>query len=676
MFIIKRIQLLALLLLLTDLSGCSSLTHLVITQKNSLPVKETDTMLAGVGVTDITPPVGLPMNGYSLNGNKSEGVRTKLKARAFYIKPKKGEPLVVVQLDMLSGESLLHHRVAELIAEKTDVKAHNLTLNATHTHSGPGQYHSSNAFNTFASNTGGFNPAYFEQLAQWISQAVITAYNTRRPAKVATGAIDIWGFTRNRSHEPHVANLDVKNKDLAIHRRYTAIDPVMTMVRIDVKADDGQYRPLGAFSTFAIHGTALSSAVSLYSADVWAYISQELEWSIREHYPLDWQPVYGPFQGNHADVAPNTTRKMMGYIEAQKVGKGIAAQAWQLFHSLDTQLKDDITIRTALREVNVLQDRRIDDVELCDRAYFSTAQTAAPDEHETPILYYLPPFRRGWPGKLFTGCHGAKHVMGWEWIQGMIFEPEEFPYLLNVHVAQVDDLMMVSLPFEITVKGGDRIKAKVAEVLASSKAPVRYLTLSSVANGYFGYAVTPEEYALQWYEGGSTIYGPNTIPFLAAQSASLVNQLLSSSTNIANLPERWEQSLKSKDFSLPTEKARAGRVPLSTADFTEAAINQEAYWSFAWKDVPPAYIELNKSLVSVEYKTKGSHWSLLSQNNRPVNDAGYNIAIIYQDETDSENRGLYEVRWYNPEVNPAREYRFVIQPRDNQPVFYSESFRW
>ena len=49
--------------------------------------------------------------------------------------------------------------------------------------------------------------------------------------------------------------------------------------------------------------------------------------------------------------------------------------------------------------------------------------------------------------------------------------------------------------------------------------------MSSVANEYSGYVATPEEYALQYYEGGHTLYGPKTLPFLAGHAARLAAEL-------------------------------------------------------------------------------------------------------------------------------------------------------
>ena len=56
-------------------------------------------------------------------------------------------------------------------------------------------------------------------------------------------------------------------------------------------------------------------------------------------------------------------------------------------------------------------------------------------------------------------------------------------------------------------------------------ADTRFVVVS-VSNGYTGYCTTPEEYAQQCYEAGHTLYGPNTNPFIAAQAARVVGDLV------------------------------------------------------------------------------------------------------------------------------------------------------
>ncbi len=55
---------------------------------------------------------------------------------------------------------------------------------------------------------------------------------------------------------------------------------------------------------------------------------------------------------------------------------------------------------------------------------------------------------------------------------------------------------------------------------------VERVAVSSLANEQFCYLTTPEEYSLQRYEGGNTLYGPQSQPFIAAAAAALAADTL------------------------------------------------------------------------------------------------------------------------------------------------------
>jgi len=104
------------------LTGCTFLQEniqLQFSRKTPLPSISYSTLVAGAAREDITPPPGMPLAGYSIWANNSKGFRTRLYARAVYLKDSQGTSVAVVQCDLLSGSLLLNRRVAELIADKT-----------------------------------------------------------------------------------------------------------------------------------------------------------------------------------------------------------------------------------------------------------------------------------------------------------------------------------------------------------------------------------------------------------------------------------------------------------------------------------------------------------------------------------------------------------------------------
>ncbi|MEE2729863.1 MAG: neutral/alkaline non-lysosomal ceramidase N-terminal domain-containing protein [Pseudomonadota bacterium] len=626
-----------------------------------------DQLLAGVGVRDITTPIGIPKMGYSAWARDADGFRNRLKARAFYLKPPGGEPLLVLQADLPASSLVLQRKVAERVAERTDVAVHNLSLHVTHTHSGPGQYFSSDFYNAFGSNRPGFDPDVFGFLVQQLSEAVVEAYEQRRPAKLAIGQTELYGVTRNRAMGAYVRNENVSDKQQTEAAALRAVNPRITLVRLDGLTEQGDYRPLGAFSTFAIHGTAIPPFTHPYHGDVWAFFERQLEDHIRHHYQPPWPVAHGPFEANHGDNNPNYRLGLRGDIETRRIGLQLAQQAWQLFQSLDDQLTDQVTITSAQRELDVSNLAAEDRGLLCERAIAGTAVVGAAKDDEVFPISYLPPFQRGWPDDGAGDCHGAKRWM-LSRLQAWGLAPWRYPHRISISSFRINELILVGLPFEVTFEAGNRMADAVQQAVSQYGNGIRQVVISSHTNGFFGYSTTPEEYSAQWYEGGHTIYGPNTTPFLARESRELVAMMLQQ-PGYADLPEQWQFNLASARYFPESVTPSGKRVQLQPAVFVAAARNQEPYWEWQVLDVNPGQLQLHQPLLAVEVSDDGEHFSTL------LDDQGLDLQVIHNGASDA-GMSRYTLRWYNPEIAvPGRWFRFRLEPRINQALFHSSPFR-
>jgi len=214
---------------------------------------------------------------------------------------------------------------------------------------GTRQFFENNFYNDHAANAPGLDTAYYEYLSQKIARAVIRAYQMKKPAKIATGKIEIWNVTRNRSLESYRANKNISSENSP--GIYEAINPDLYLMRIDALDDNGQYRPLASISSFSIHGTAVPRDNELYHGDVFAFMEREVEFGIQNTYKISWTPIHAAFNGTHADNSPNYSRQ--SFEEARRIGTIIGKKAWKLFCSLEGQLKNDIVIRFRTREINL-----------------------------------------------------------------------------------------------------------------------------------------------------------------------------------------------------------------------------------------------------------------------------------------------------------------------------------
>jgi neutral ceramidase len=307
-------------------------------------------LLAGASEVDITPPPGMPKAGFSKNAHDGNGFRNRLRARVLHLRAGRTS-LAVVQLDLLSGSALLQHLVAQAVAESTDVRLPGLFIGATHTHAGPGQFDASQFYNRFASNRPGFDPAWTQFLADRIAGAVIEAVNTRVPAKVAVGRTEVWGLTRNRSLDPHNRNETVTDKRTDPQRKFAAVNPWLHLVRVDARAHDGGYQPLAAMTVFSVHGTGISHHCHEYHADLWAYLNDELTQRVER--TTGCRPVIGAMEGTHADCAPAIRFGRAGFIEAERVGRSIGAEAASLYDRMEGELTDRVELAAGIRELDL-----------------------------------------------------------------------------------------------------------------------------------------------------------------------------------------------------------------------------------------------------------------------------------------------------------------------------------
>jgi neutral ceramidase len=666
------------------LFGCASVQEIAVRQPVDVAPPPPGTPTAGAACVDITPPPGMPMGGYSILANKGRGFRTRIKARAVYLDDGKGHSVALVQVDLAAGSLLLHHLVAEAVAERTGLRPGAIAITASHTHSAPANIFDNDFYNANMSNGKWLEPTFLAFAAQRVAQAVLQAHETRRPARIATGTKDIYGYNRNRSLRSYVLNENVAPLDLDDPEAvFQAVNPALCMIRVDVQDDDGRYRPLAAFSTFSAHATALSPPVEVYNADWFAYAQKDLEWTVERRDGAPWAVVHALATGTQGDMAPavpdrgdNTFGHFpVNWKEAKALGQGIGGEAISLFEELGHSLTDDFVVYSAVRELNIREHNSVEDVRLCKDAVVGNPVVAGAYERRAPWLAAVPFLKGGnvmahrwWFFK--DGCQGNKrHFAGF--LQPLFVPKSSFPNTVMFQLIRVGDTVIVPLPFEMTVESGRRTAARVKQEFADAgSTDVRHVWITSNANGYFGYATTPEEYACQNYEGGHTLYGRYTTPYLTAQVGLLARDLLARG-DVHELMPQWRYRLKVHTFYPKPRPATGRRRALAQPTVVAARReNEETYIRFRWEDVGPSRIDFHRPLSRVEVRRDGS-WELMRVGGEPIDDDGYDLEVRYLRRL-ADGMGRYEVRWYNP--LPGGEYRFVIEPRGGCAALASRAF--
>lgn len=155
-------------------------------------------------------------------------------------------------------------------------------------------------------------------------------------------------------------------------------------------------------------------------------------------------------------------------------------------------------------------------------AFDFTQHDGGPD-NTSPVWRVVRRFLRE-PSPAQQSCHGAKPIL---LDVGEIDTPYQWtPNVVDVQVFRVGQLLIVVSPGEASTMAGRRWKEAVsrsASALFSRREEERsgpsgpypdpdpVVVIGGPANSYTHYITTEEEYAVQRYEGASTLYGPHTL---------------------------------------------------------------------------------------------------------------------------------------------------------------------
>lgn len=641
--------------------------HFTIASPEPVDLPDEPRMLVGAATVDITPPPGMPKAGYSSNAHTGRAFRTRLRATITHIRHGRAS-LALIQWDLLGGSSVVQHLVARDVAGDTDVPLAGIWLGATHTHAGPGQFLGTDFYNRFASNRAGFDPAYTQFLATRLAAGLREAVHTRREGRIAFGSRDVWGLTRNRSLDPYVQNTTVVDKRLDPQRKFVSVNPRLHLLRVDTVEPDGGTRPLSAAIVFAVHGTGVSQHVDEYHADVWAFLTGEVAHRIERE--TGTRPHVGAMEGTHADVAPALRPGQAGFLEAERIGRGIGAHAAELHRDLEGDLTDQMVTGFGFREIDLDADATIDGITLPDRPAVGAALVAGATENLTPVVHRLPPFAPGHPRRRPRGPHAEKHVLG-RALQRLVLPKSGFPRVLSVQAFRFGSVMLVGLPFELTTETGRRITAAVTESVAAGG--VDDVVVCSVVNEYSGYVATAEEYRRQFYEGGHTLYGPRSQAFLAAHAARLARSVAHDGAVHAELPVR-RYALTVHRYLTTGDDATGERGMPGPARFVDPDATHDGYWETTWRDAPPGAMHWHEPLVRVEASDGRGPWRPAVADGRVVDDQGWAIEVRHLPRDPWSTDDRYLARWWNPSFAADRRHRFVLCANASRPEVFGEPF--
>lgn len=264
---------------------------------------------AGASKTRITPPVGVPMDGYLDRQKPSVGVHDHIHVRSLVIGDEENY-LALSSVELLYVTRDITRRVEDTVADELSIPESSVVVAAVHNHSGPSilGFHSVPKYR--------FLEEYLELLPGLIASSIIEAFNVRRRARVGYGKGFVKGWTVNR-RKPGVGVTD---------------DEVLAL-----KVEDSEGRLIASVVNFTCHAVVLGANNLLISGDYPGYLSRTVE-------ALEGG-VCLFFNGALGDVNPDTPgtdysrvydRSIGNFRDAVRMGRALGGEAVKILNSTET----------------------------------------------------------------------------------------------------------------------------------------------------------------------------------------------------------------------------------------------------------------------------------------------------------------------------------------------------
>ena len=543
-------------------------------------------MQIGVSKIDITPDVtGSSMLGYGIPDHKIEGAATPIYARAFYIESKK-ECVAIVVAEIAFFTPILRFKILENIkANYPNLKLsdHNLLLCAQHTHSAPGGYSYHPFYNI---TTPGLKTDILNCYASKIAEALFEAYEKKQKGSIKIGKGEIEADKKvsfNRSIEAYNSNPEVEL--ISQETSHLGVNREMTLLKFE--SDKGKalgsinwfaVHPTSIPNTLRkIHSDNKGYAARYLenehvstNPDYVGAFAQGNAGDVTPNFNYDKTKKYNRYwNGPYIDHDRNALYN--GRLQFEK--------AAEIEQSLDKsknigEFVDGYTTWQNMSNIEIdpmFANGKIGTVtspSCLGVAMFIGTQTEGlgfPDfiipvaralskgikTYEQGILPMVSKVERKRLRKKYK-AQGVKDIV-METGENRLFGTKDIknfvlpdlsdktvelikhfdkkgaydimpmtPQVLPFQVVRIGSVIIVAIAFEITTVAGRRLQAMLEKELLSDA--IEHVILSPYSNAYNGYITTPEEYQIQQYEGGHTVFGQWTLNAVQQICFNIVNE--------------------------------------------------------------------------------------------------------------------------------------------------------
>jgi neutral ceramidase len=596
--------------------------------------------LVGQAKVDVTGPVfDTATMGYAVPTPMGSGLHQNLYARAFVLEGQDSQKVFLIHVDTCFVTIALKERVVKNLQfafPYSDISHANVMIMASHTHSGPGGF--SNHF-YYNAPTKGMVAENFEALQKGITKAAMSAYTSRRPSKVTWQRSQLLGGAKNRSIEPYMQNPKNERQQLGQNT-----DP--TFDQLQFYNQGGNIK--GVFNWFAAHATSMKKTNTLISGDNKGYAQYWLEQELGVKNPGF---ISAFANANGGDASPNIAGDIDGdrawecqanenLACAEEIGLMQAKKAKSLANREGESLRPQVHVRHQFVDMSQVE---VDGASTCPAAVGISMLAGSTEDGQgvgeegvNCSLGFGPFVDRGCKPKF--ACQGEKPVV----VQGGLIG--WLPNILPVQLVQIGHVAIVALPAEFTTMAGHRVRKQLEKSM--EKYGVKAVIFAGYANGYSSYVTTEEEYALQHYEGASTLFGPKTLRAYQKVLAGISRDFDQPNPAETVFPELVEPNKVASANLNPAPRIARRNFGFMVSDVGIVEANRGDIVSFeAFANNPNFSIFSQRTLMAVE-RYDGSGWK------KHLDASDWNTAVSY-------NRGRAEVRWSVADNTPAGHYRLA-----------------
>ncbi|XP_058043044.1 neutral ceramidase [Ahaetulla prasina] len=535
--------------------------------------KGSEGYLIGVGRADCTGPIAeVSFMGYASPDQKGGGILSRQYCRTFILAERQNDTKRVVHVVAEIG--MMSQRIRLEVMKQLKYKygdlynQNNVIMTGTHTHSGPGGY---GQYTLLLITSGGLLKPTLNAIVNGIVNSIDIAHQNMMHGHIFIGTGLVENSQINRSPLSYLQN------PASERRRYSSnVDKEMTVLKM--VADNGQ--EIGMFSWFAVHPVSMNNSNVLVNSDNVGYAAYLFEQEKNEGY----LPGKGPFvaafiSSNLGDVSPNTkgphcintgeSCENMGnycliggakfciatgpgkdmFQSTRIIGTHVYSNAKEIYMKASKELDGPISsVHRWVDMSNVtVQFNSTHTGKTCKPALgysFAAGTIDGPGmfnftQGTTEGHPFWDSIRDAFlvqPSNESIECHKPKPIL---LPVGELTKP--YPWqssIIDIQMFTIGSVAFVALPGEFTTMSGRRVREAVKKEFEIQGKAGMDIVISGLSSIYTHYVTTYEEYQVQRYEGGSTIFGPHTLSAYIQLFQGLARALATDTTqDLPNLPE-------------------------------------------------------------------------------------------------------------------------------------------